>query len=361
MARIGIMTFLHNENCGSSLQAFALQRTLQALGYEPLGLDYRPDRAEQIRNLLSSGNSPSVVLDSLKRKRGHGTRNTEGFNRFNREFLNLSKPASNRGSLKQLSDDCDILLAGSDQVWSPEWLNPAYFFDFAPQKPKMAYACSLGVSAAPNARKAKKIGKLCERFSAVSVREEEGKTILKKILPDKEISVMPDPVFLLTREEWMDLAGNPESTQTCATYFIKDNPDYPGKAKAVAEEKGFSLLPLAITPSMQSRPDAIHNPDPMEWLRQMAACSHIVTDSFHGAAMAAILGKPLTIFRRWKDGDPQSKNSRIDQLKRMLGWMDDANCLPSEEVDERLSELREKGRSWLEASLQQCLENGGQG
>ena len=66
MTRIGIMTFLHNENCGSSLQAFALQRTLQSLGYEPLGLDYRPDRAEQVRNLLRSGNSPAVVLDSLR-------------------------------------------------------------------------------------------------------------------------------------------------------------------------------------------------------------------------------------------------------------------------------------------------------
>ena len=65
MAKVGIMTFLHNENCGSSLQAFALQRTLKSLGYEPLGLDYRPDRAEQLRNLLRSGNSPAVVLDSM--------------------------------------------------------------------------------------------------------------------------------------------------------------------------------------------------------------------------------------------------------------------------------------------------------
>ena len=32
MARIGVMTFLHNENYGSTLQAWALQKTLTDLG-----------------------------------------------------------------------------------------------------------------------------------------------------------------------------------------------------------------------------------------------------------------------------------------------------------------------------------------
>ena len=32
MARAGIITFLHNNNYGSSLQAYALQRTLRELG-----------------------------------------------------------------------------------------------------------------------------------------------------------------------------------------------------------------------------------------------------------------------------------------------------------------------------------------
>ena len=34
MARIGIMTFRHNDNYGSSLQAYALQRVISTLGYE---------------------------------------------------------------------------------------------------------------------------------------------------------------------------------------------------------------------------------------------------------------------------------------------------------------------------------------
>ena len=44
MARIGIMTFLHNDNYGSSLQAYALQRVIRTLGYECEHIDYLPDR-----------------------------------------------------------------------------------------------------------------------------------------------------------------------------------------------------------------------------------------------------------------------------------------------------------------------------
>ena len=359
MPQVGIMTFLHNENCGSSLQALAMQQTLTALGWDPLGLDYLPDRAEQVRNLLRSGNSPAVVIDSLHRKRGHGIRNTAGFNRFNQEWLRLTAPAHNRNDLARLAEDCEILLAGSDQVWSPEWLNPAYFFDFAPQKSKVAYACSLGVSKDPPPRKARKLKKLCDGFHSISVREEGGKAILQKLLPDREIAVMPDPVFLLTRDEWLEIAGSPKPAGTCVAYFIKDNLSYPEKAEKLAREKGLSLLPLAVTPSMQSLPNAVQNPDPIEWLRYMASAEHVITDSFHGAAMAAILGKPLTILRRWKDGDPQSKNSRIDQLKRLLEWTDDTECLPSAEVNERLHKLREKGRSWLAGALEQSLKVSG--
>ena len=44
MARIGVITFLHNENYGSTLQAWALQQALADLGHEAEHIDYRPSR-----------------------------------------------------------------------------------------------------------------------------------------------------------------------------------------------------------------------------------------------------------------------------------------------------------------------------
>ena len=62
MTRIGMMTFLHNDNYGSILQAWALQKTLQDMGFDATHIDYAPSRQEKIRNLLLSGNSPKLFL-----------------------------------------------------------------------------------------------------------------------------------------------------------------------------------------------------------------------------------------------------------------------------------------------------------
>ncbi len=360
MARIGIMTFLHNENCGSSLQAYALQRAIRDLGHEPLGLDYRPDRAEQVRNLLRSGNSPAVVLDSMMRRRGRGVRNTEGFDRFCREMLSLSAPARNGKELAACSAGCDLLLAGSDQIWSPEWLNGSYFFSFAGDQPRLAYACSLGVSAMPGRSKQRKLARLVRPFRHISVRETEGRDLLRQLLPDRQIDVDPDPVFLLSRRAWLETAGEPAPDGTLAAYFIKDDPAYHQKAREAAEAMRLRLVPLAVTPGMSALADAVLNPDPLGWLRRMASAEAVITDSFHGAAFAAILGKPLTILRRWQPDDPHSKNSRIDQLMRLMQWTDDRACLPSEEVEAAVMSQREQGLSWLREAIEESLEFRGQ-
>ena len=44
--RVGVITFLHNENYGSTLQAWALQKALNSLGCEAEHIDYRPSREE---------------------------------------------------------------------------------------------------------------------------------------------------------------------------------------------------------------------------------------------------------------------------------------------------------------------------
>ena len=66
MTRIGMMTFLHNDNYGSILQAWALQRTLQDMGFDACHIDYAPSKQEKIRNLLMSGNSPRLILEGIR-------------------------------------------------------------------------------------------------------------------------------------------------------------------------------------------------------------------------------------------------------------------------------------------------------
>ena len=44
MSSVGVMTFLHNDNYGSSLQAYALQQVIREMGHECEHIDYQPDK-----------------------------------------------------------------------------------------------------------------------------------------------------------------------------------------------------------------------------------------------------------------------------------------------------------------------------
>ena len=147
MTRIGMMTFLHNDNYGSILQAWALQRTLADMGFDAVHIDYAPSRQEKIRNLLCSGNSPKLILEGIVKRSATGKMHG-GFDEFRAAHIHTTAPFRDHAALARAAEDFDVLLCGSDQIWSPVWLNPAYFLDFT-DKPKVSYAPSLGVKDMP--------------------------------------------------------------------------------------------------------------------------------------------------------------------------------------------------------------------
>ena len=355
MTRIGIMTFLHNENYGSVLQALALLSALKDMGYQAEDIDYRPSRAEKLRNLLASGNSPSLVLEGMRKRRvrSYGATN-ELHERFLHEHLTLSEPCRDRAALKRAAQRYDLLMAGSDQVWSPVWLNPAYFLDFA-DKPRIAYAPSLGVKELPSPAKSRRMARLVEGFSAVSVREEEGAALIKRMTGSSPV-VMPDPVMLRTREQWQALAKPVDQQEPyLLCYFIGDQDSYWQEVRALSARLGVAALVVPKTEGayLSGLPLA-EDVSPDRWLGLLNGAAHVMTDSFHGAAFSCVLNRPFTLMRRYREDDPESKNSRIDQLLRMLGLTDTAN--PDwNDVNRRLSRERERGLDWLKQAIDKVL------
>lgn len=101
MTRLGIITFLHNENYGSTLQAWALQTILRDAGYDAVHLDYAPDTKEKVLNLITSHNSPALLLDSLRKRRVKADRQgarekAHAFISFNQDHMALTSPCHNR-------------------------------------------------------------------------------------------------------------------------------------------------------------------------------------------------------------------------------------------------------------------------
>ncbi len=346
MARVGILTFLHNDNYGSSLQAYALQRTVRDLGHDCEHLDYQPDGTEKIRNLLSSGNSMKLILDGIRKrsvKAGRqGARDkSAAIQAFYQKTMRLSRPCRNQAELKAAAAHDDFLICGSDQIWNPVWLNPAYFLTFAPENTrKIAYAASLGISTLPDEAKIRKIRKWTEGFEAVSIREKEGAALLRK-MTGLEPEVMPDPVCLLSAEEWTETAAPaPEGEPFLLCYFIGENPVYWDNVSRLQAETGLRVLVMPVTAeSYQSGYALLDGAGPEDFLGAVRAAAMVCTDSFHGLAFGTIFGVRTELIRRYREDDPESKNSRVDHFRRLT-------------AQKGMEEIRREGREWLKNALE---------
>lgn len=345
MARIGVITFLHNDNYGSSLQAYALQRVIREAGHECEHIDYQPDRMEKVRNLLSSGNNPKLVLEGIRKRevraeQAGAREKNKAIPAFYRRRMQLSEPCRNEKELRKTSGNYDILVCGSDQVWNPVWLNPAYFLRFAVKdQPKIAYAVSLGVSILPKARKIRKIRRWTEGFSAVSVREREGAELLEKMTGRKP-DVMPDPVCLLSAGEWKELAEEPPAGEPyLLCYFIGENARYWETVRKLSMETGLRVLVIPVTAgSYQSGYETLDGLGPEAFLGAVLGAACFCTDSFHGLVFGTLFEVRTEIIRRYTDQDPESKNSRVDQFMRLVR-------------EHSAEELRQTGRAWLKEHL----------
>ena len=346
MSRIGIVTFLHNGNFGSSLQAFALQKTVREMGHECEHIDYRPDNAEKVRNMIRCGNSPKLLLDGYRKRKVRGTQDgaREKYQRIDDFYgrrMQMSPVCGNRKALAQVSSRYDVLMCGSDQIWNPTWMNPAYFLDFAePEKRRVAYAASLGVSREPGRRKQKMIREAVSLFDAVSVREEEGARLMVTMTGERP-PVMPDPVCLLTREEWDNTAKPVDIREPyLLCYFIGENPAYWEQVDLLRGQTGLEPVALPVTAEAyaQEKLALLDGAGPEEFLGALVGADLILTDSFHALALGTVFGRRVEVIRRDRDDDRESRNSRVDHFRREVSG-------------KGLEAMRKEGLSWLEQNL----------
>ena len=345
MSSVGVMSFLHNDNYGSTLQAYALQRVIREAGHECEHIDYQPDRNEKILNLLKSGNNPKLILEGLRKRevragQAGAKKKSEAIPAFYQRRMKLTKPCRNAQELNEQSRKFDILLCGSDQIWNPVWLNPAYFLTFSGKGArKIAYAASLGVSELPKPAKVRKIRLWTEDYEAISVREDEGAELMRKIT-GRRPEVMPDPVCLLSAEEWKGIADKPPEEQPyLLCYFIGENPHYWTKVHQLQQETGLRVLVIPVTAeSYRSGFDLLDGTGPEGFLGAVQGAACFCTDSFHGFVFGTIFGVRTELLRRYSDNDPESKNSRVDHFLRLTG-------------EQGMEDLRRTGRSWLKEHL----------
>lgn len=310
--KIKTITCHHVYNYGATLQAYALQTYLESLGcdvgiidyrlplhtrYEltkpfPLGRYYELTRWFPLLNYLTTPLRNRWMLNTWGRKKA--------FDRFDHAYLHITPTTyRNINEIRKNPPQADVYIAGSDQIWNtstPNGTNPGYYLDFGDDKVKrISYAASFGVKEIAD-EQSRFVRNQMARFDEISVREASGIDILRKL----GIAAVrcADPVFLLSREEWMDKLGlkAKEEDYIMVYDFTHDDTNIQGFVKALAEVKGLKTVAVNDFENTPYADIQVNNAGPIEFLQYVLSARYVVANSFHATAFSLIFHKQFATF-----------------------------------------------------------------
>lgn len=319
--KIGIITLPFHTNYGGILQAFALQKVLMEMGHDVFVIDrkYRPGQFKKVVVFFF------YTIKSILYRKKFASK-TYCYNRaalyFN-QFINTNFPNYiNKNDKKSIdAERYDALVVGSDQVWKRTYSKDYlfYFLDFCTNlyTKKIAYAASFGNADVKFTNEEKVIiTNLLEKFSGVSVREDDAVLICKNNF-NIEVEWVLDPTLLLHKDDYL---------KVCERYPIREKHKLVSFILDPTPEKDtlvFELSKLVNSESfavndyqyMGTEVDKIKILPRVEyWLQELANADYIITDSFHGTAFAINFNKKVFVINNQRRGQ-----SRLKSVLKMVG------------------------------------------
>ena len=157
-----------------------------------------------------------------------------------------------------------------------------------------------------------------EKFNYLSVRELNGKDIVKSLIGKDPLCVV-DPVLLLQEKQWESIEKKVEVPETLEKEVVEK----------VAQKLGLKIV--CITPSIFSpiKSDiCFKDVGPEEFVYLLRHASFVVTDSFHGVIFSTLFKKQfyLTV------ASESTKSRMVSFLNRM--GMEKRICIDSDDIDE---------------------------
>lgn len=312
-------------NYGSILQAYATQAILTSLGYQCKIIDYQyPNKIhpkDKVSLFMRYGKCILQIMQGFPEKRKQNK-----FKKFYKKYLNLTMYYPTKKALERNPPEADIYIVGSDQTWNTRHIgnDTTFLLSFVPKrKQKMSFS-----SSAARLDLEDKFIDVFKRnlntFSAISVRETNTQTLIKKLL-NKDVPITLDPTLLLDSEKWSFLAKNatvkikkPYILVYILKYSFYPYPLATQVIEKVYEETKYHVVCLRYSVRERLRIKDVEylnesvSPEDFVYLFQHA--SFVITSSFHGTAFSLVFNKPF-----YSIVNPAISDDRILSLLNKLG------------------------------------------
>lgn len=369
--RIKTITCHDVYNVGASLQAYALVTYLRSLGHEAEIIDYKPDYLSNHYRLWGL-NNPIYDKPMLRelynlvklpgRIKARCGKRKKYFDEFTREYLPITPwRYTSNDDLKRNPPEADVYFAGSDQIWNCFFQNgrdPAFYLDFAPEGcMKASYAASFATEDVAEEWKPQ-VRQWLSGLDAISVRERSGVEIVERLGIPGAVQVL-DPVFLLPKEEWEQLAQPLPQKEPFIFLYDFDRNDALGKAvRDLADRKGWKVYSYLTNPYADCCFDQY---GPLTFLSLVKDAQLVMSNSFHATAFSLIFEKKFWVINR-----NENINTRMRDLVGDIGIsnriLENFNTDYDEKIDYSLIQPIikmniDESKRFISAVLERCNED----
>ena len=359
--KVGIVTWHYYWNFGSGLQAFALQKLISSMGYDVNIINYRnPKFGKHIKWKVLVKYLLHNTVGLINKKIYDKT--LQGVNNYHKRYLRQTRCFYEPEQIIEITKGYSILVYGSDQIWAPNVYNPIYMGVYIPEGiQKISYAASIGLNDIPD----KLVGVYQQNLSsykAVSVREDEGKELLKNKC-GIDATVVLDPTLMISESVYRKMKKSVKGIKGkyIYCYFLNKDHQYRVIVERYAREHNLQIVGSSDRVEDSEWMNRLTNIGADQFLWLIDNAETIFTDSYHGSIFSLLFHKNLWTFVRFNENSPICQNSRIRQLQNNFGIehriissndiIDDSKVIDYIYFEKRLSELRADSYLFLKNAL----------
>lgn len=343
--KIGIVTVYHSYNCGSYLQAYAMQQTLKEFGCDPYFLKNK--RTIESRLWFRLLQAVKYTATGKRKRAAHLLRVYRNF-----------KQAQKRMAVVPDYRGMDAAVYGSDTIWN---FDDSYFYDSRQrflgadyQGKKITYAISLGETEAKTLLADDKTCDAVRQLDHISVRDGETEVFVKQCCgAEQPVERVIDPTMLLERKDYETQLLPVDQTGYILFYYFGTIPENIKKqVRAFADKTGRKIV---VFGEDRGWADVYVSNEPFLMLSYYQKADFVITNTFHGNVFCLIFNKQFISFGSHKQ-KVWDLLERFGLSERLAEEDSDFSALFDRQIchdttNETLAVLRDQSRQYLHKAI----------
>lgn len=309
---IGIISIYDDLNFGNRLQNYAMYKIL-SIYQETYTIKRRVgcERTKVFSYYIKQKIKESINYNNEKIK----AKRKKAFHSFDKN-IQFGENISSSTNFIKLNKKYDFFVAGSDQIWNPEFFNDMYInmLGFASSYKKVAISPSIGIEVLSETQK-NEFKKYLPSFAFLSSRELSGSYLIEKELGLK-CETLIDPTLMLKPEEWEKVEKKPtclKNENYLFVYLLGDNSSiYRKTINEIAIKNNLEIV------NINDDKTKFYFCGPSEFIYLIHHANIVLTDSYHATIFSILFKKRIKIFSRNDNGKYSSMNSRFITLSKLL-------------------------------------------